>query len=210
LFSVLERLTPRLVYRIKTNRPLVALSFDDGPHPTYTPQVLEILEKHHAKATFFLIGERAIRHPDLVARIKAAGHEVGNHYFANGSTLGHSDAEFLAYLDRTETAIGLAEPLKLFRPPGGVAWPRHLQLAQERGYTCVLGSAYAWDPTRPPAAYIRWAITKDLGSGAIVVLHDSGGNRSNTVEALPGILEAGRAKGLRFVTVSDLMSAPRP
>jgi peptidoglycan/xylan/chitin deacetylase (PgdA/CDA1 family) len=205
LFSVLERLTPRLVYRIKTNRPLVALSFDDGPHPTYTPQVLEILEKHHAKATFFLIGERAIRHPDLVARIKAAGHEVGNHYFANGSTLGHSDAEFLAYLDRTETAIGLAEPLKLFRPPGGVAWPRHLQLAQERGYTCVLGSAYPHDPVHPPVSYIQWLVIKNLAPGVIVILHDGISDPTRSVAALPGILAAGERKRLRFVSIGSLM-----
>src|SRR5262252_4800192 len=72
--GVLERLTPNIVYRVPTHLPLVALSFDDGPHPTFTPQVLEILERQDAKATFFLIGERVLRHPDIVARIKAGGH----------------------------------------------------------------------------------------------------------------------------------------
>src|SRR5262245_47057076 len=73
-FAILEALTPNLLWRVKTTLPLVALSFDDGPHPMYTPQVLEILERHGAKATFFLIGERAERHPELVRRIRAAGH----------------------------------------------------------------------------------------------------------------------------------------
>src|ERR1700694_5373838 len=106
VLSVLERLTPNVTYRFRTEHPLVALSFDDGPHPTFTPQVLEILQRHGAKATFFLIGERALRHPEMVSRIKAAGHEVGNHYFMNGPTLHHSDADFVGYLEQTERAIG--------------------------------------------------------------------------------------------------------
>lgn len=205
-FSVLERVTPQVVYRIKTSSPLVGLSFDDGPHSTFTPQVLEILEQHQAKATFFLIGERALRRPDLVARIKAEGHEVGNHYFMDGATLGHSDADFLGYLDRTEQAIGLAEPPKLFRPPGGVAWPGQLKLARDRGYTCVLGSAYPHDPAHPPTRYIQWLTAKNLAPGAIVILHDGISDATRTVAALPGILAAGKQKGLAFVSIGSLMS----
>ena len=66
-FSLFERVTPNVIYRVRTNRRLVGLSFDDGPHPTFTPQVLEILQRHDAKATFFLIGERTLRHPEVVA-----------------------------------------------------------------------------------------------------------------------------------------------
>src|ERR1700688_2110125 len=144
--SALERLTPNFTYRVRTRRPLVALSFDDGPHPIFTPQVLEILQQHNAKATFFLIGERALRHPDVVARIKAAGHEIGNHYFTNGSILRHSDADFLGRLQQTERALGITAAPKLFRPPGGIARPRQLRLARAHGYQCVLGSAYPHDP----------------------------------------------------------------
>ena len=121
VLPLLERLTPNLTYRVRTRRPLVALSFDDGPHPIFTPQVLDILHQHNAQATFFLIGERALRHPDLIARIKAAGHEVGNHYFTDGSILLHSDADFVAHLEQTEKALGIAAGPKFFRPPGGVA-----------------------------------------------------------------------------------------
>jgi peptidoglycan/xylan/chitin deacetylase (PgdA/CDA1 family) len=71
VLGVLEWLTPNIVYRVRTELPLVALSFDDGPHPEFTPQVLEILKRHEAKATFFLIGERALRYPEVVARIRA-------------------------------------------------------------------------------------------------------------------------------------------
>lgn len=210
IVHLLARSTPRIVWRVETWAPLVALSFDDGPDPAYTPQVLDILARHQARATFFLIGENARRHPQLVRRIRDMGHEVGNHTDSRGPTVLMSMRRFSASLLRAEAALALepTEP-KLFRPGGGWIRPAQLDLARERGYTCVLGSVQAWDPKRPPAAYIRWAIAKGLAPGAIVVLHDAGGNRSNTVAALPGILEAGRARGLRFVTVSELMTAPR-
>jgi peptidoglycan-N-acetylglucosamine deacetylase len=208
--SLLARATPRILWRVGTWAPVVALTFDDGPDPVYTPQILDILARHQARATFFLIGENARRHPDIVAHIRGAGHEVGNHTDTQGSTALMSMSRFSDSLLRAEAALARpAEEPRLFRPGGGVIRPAQLDLAIRRGYSCVLGSAYAWDPYRPPAGYIRWAIAKNLGPGAIVVLHDAGGDRSNTVAALPGILEAGRAKGLRFVTVSDLLSAPR-
>jgi peptidoglycan/xylan/chitin deacetylase (PgdA/CDA1 family) len=222
VLGVLERLTPNIVYRVRTELPLVALSFDDGPHPGFTPQVLEILKQHEAGATFFLIGGRALRYPEVVARIRAEGHEIGNHYFKNGATLGHSDEEFLGNLEKTERAIGAGEKLavgsetepigrlafpkeKLFRPPGGVAWPRQIQLARERGYTCVLGCAYPHDPMHPPVWYIRWLIEKNLVPGTIVILHDGIANPMRSIAALPHILAAGRKKGLRFVSIAELM-----
>ena len=104
---------------MRTNLPLVALSFDDGPHPVYTPQVLEILQRHGARATFFLIGDRALRHPEIVAQIKSSGNEAGNHYFYTrmGAMLVHSDEEFLRNLQRVEQGIGLADGPKVFRAP---------------------------------------------------------------------------------------------
>src|SRR5260221_3256800 len=203
--SVLERLTPNIIYRVRTDRPLVGLSFDDGPHPVFTPQVLEILQNHAAKATFFLIGERALRYPEVVARIKAAGNEVANHYFMNGPTLGHSDADFVRHLKQTESAIGLAATPKLFRAPGGVAWSRQLKLAREHGYTCVLGSAYPHDPMHPPAWYIKWLIKKNLVPGTIIILHDGISNPTRSIQALPDVLVEGRKKGLTFVSIGELL-----
>jgi peptidoglycan/xylan/chitin deacetylase (PgdA/CDA1 family) len=205
--GVFERLTPNITYRAPTALPIVALSFDDGPHPVFTPQVLEILDRYDAKATFFLIGERAVRHLDLVAQIKAAGHEVANHYFKNGSVLGHSDEEFLALLKETERAIGTPEEPKLFRPPGGVARPRQLTLARENGYSCVLGSAYPHDPMHPPVWYIRWLVEKNLVPGTIVILHDGISDPTRSIEALPHILDTGRRRKLKFVSIGELRSA---
>jgi peptidoglycan/xylan/chitin deacetylase (PgdA/CDA1 family) len=207
--GVIEKLTPNITYRVQTALPLVALSFDDGPHLVFTPQVLEILERYDAKATFFLIGERALRHPQLVAQIKAAGHEVANHYFKNGSILGHSDEEFLALLKETESAIGTSEEPKLFRPPGGVARPRQLKLARENGYSCVLGSAYPHDAMHPPVWYIRWLVEKNIVPGTIVILHDGISDPTRSIEALPQILETGRRRKLKFVSIGALRAASR-
>lgn len=201
----LERLTPNIVYRVRTRQPMVALSFDDGPHPAFTPRVLDILQQHGAKATFFLIGDRALRHPEVVAAIRAGGHEIGNHYSCNVPTLGHSDATFVRNLEQTETVLSLDAKPALFRPPGGIAWPGQIRLAKARGYTCVLGCAYPHDPMHPPVWYIRWLVAKNLVPGAIVILHDGISDPSRSLEALPQILEAGRHKNLRFVSISDLM-----
>ena len=166
-FGLLERLAPNLIWRVPTDQPLVALSFDDGPHPAHTPRVLEILKQSGATATFFLIGDRAEAHPDLVRRIKAEGHETGNHYFTIRHTNRYSDAEFLGDLDRAERAAQITGPRKLFRPPGGVAPSRHLRLARERGYSCVIGSAYPYDGGHPPVGYIEWRRSQ-WGSGDYV------------------------------------------
>ena len=205
ILNVFERVMPNVIYRLRTTRPLVGLSFDDGPHPTFTPEVLDILQQHHAHATFFLIGGRALRHPEVVAQIKAGRHEVGNHYFMDASVLGHSDAVFRDYLDQTEKAIGIQTRPKLFRPPGGIAWPRQLRVARAQGYICVLGSAYANDPIHPPSWYIRWWIIRNLAPGAIVILHDGISDPRRGIEALPHILATGSQKGLRFVSVGALM-----
>ena len=130
---------------------------------------------------------------------------MGNHYFKNGPTLTHSDADFVAHLEQTEKAIGISAVSKLFRPLGGVAWPSQLRLAQAHGYKCVLRCAYPHDPIRPPVWYMRWLVGKNLVPGTIVTLHDGISDPSRSIEALPHILSAGRKKGLRFISIGALV-----
>ena len=139
-----------------------------------------------------------------MARIKAEGHEVGNHYYKNGSTLFHSDARFVRYLEQTERAIGPMQEPKLFRAPGGVAWPGQLRLAQAHGYTCVLGSAYPHDLMHPPVWYIRWLIGKNLVPGTIVILHDGIQAPTRSIQAL-----ADRASIYRHAHATDLFRGRR-
>ena len=232
---LLECLTPQILYRVPTRAPLVALTFDDGPHPTQTPRILEILRAHHAHATFFLIGDRAARHPDIVAAIRAAGHEIGNHYqyTRKGSMLAHSDQEFARTLLDVERTLGLppitaaasvvarsadASPFaaatsavtaspKFFRAPGGIARAAQLRIAKSLGYTSALGSAYPHDPAHPPHPYIRWLITKNLAPGTIVILHDGITDATPALRALPEILAAGADRRLRFVTLGELVAS---
>jgi peptidoglycan/xylan/chitin deacetylase (PgdA/CDA1 family) len=205
LFHGLEWATPDLVWRVSSSRPIVALSFDDGPHPLHTPQVLAVLAHYDAHATFFLIGERALAHPEVVQAIKARGHEVGNHYWHEGISLGDGPSVFVARLEQAERAIGLSVAPKLFRPPSGLAWPWQLRMARERGYTCVLGSAYPHDPDHPPVGYIQWLIEKNLVPGAIVILHDGIPDPRRSIQALPHVLATGHHRGLCFVTIGELL-----
>ena len=207
--AALERLTPHILYRVRTVEKLVALSFDDGPAPGFTPQVLDILQTYNARATFFLIGERAARNPEIVARLKSAGHEVGNHYSANGLILFDSDRVFLRNLQQAEASVGLNDRslsgTKLFRPPAGLARPRQVELARQLGYVTALGDAYPHDPMRPPVWYIRWLVLKNLAPGTIVILHDGISDPKRTLEALPSILQEGTRRGFSFVSIGELL-----
>jgi peptidoglycan-N-acetylglucosamine deacetylase len=207
-FDVLEWLFPRIVWRVKTTAPLVALSFDDGPVPRHTPRVLESLARHDARATFFLIGDRAAREPHLVAQLRAAGHEIANHSASHDSILRFDERALADNLRRTDAILGLTGSRRLFRPPSGRIWPWQLTSLARLGYTCVLGSAYPYDPHHPPARYIRWLVRKNLAPGVIVILHDGTADFSQMLASLDSILAAGMRNGLRFVTVGELLASP--
>jgi chitin deacetylase len=196
-----------ILWEVDTTAPFVALTVDDGPDPVYTPVLLRILKNCDIQATFFLVGERARRYPDLVSAICAAGHEIGNHTDTWRNTLETSLQAFEQDLCRAEqTFEGTGCTTRFFRPAG--IWIRRSQLkmVHRHHYRCTLGSAYAYDPFRPPASYIAWVIGRGLKPGAIIVIHDSGGDRSSTLEAVPGIVRKARQKGLRFATLSALIA----
>jgi peptidoglycan/xylan/chitin deacetylase (PgdA/CDA1 family) len=209
VFSMLAWAEPGILWRAEVSEPLVALSFDDGPSPEYTPQVLEIMARHQARGTFFLIGEHAFAQPRLVAALRAAGHEIGNHSINRSSILSASDGDFVERLLRTERILELDGQPKLFRPPAGKIRPSQIELASRHGYRVVLGSAYPYDPSHPPPGYIRWLVSKNLAPGVIVILHDGIPDPSRTIAALDSILTEGRRKGYRFVTVGELLARDR-
>jgi peptidoglycan/xylan/chitin deacetylase (PgdA/CDA1 family) len=168
LISFLETLRPNIFWRAGTDQKVLALTFDDGPHEVYTPQLLRILAGHEVTATFFLVGERARRFHALVEAIRVAGHEVANHSDSLDRTIGLAGKEFATNLLRADETLRLAgaKP-KFFRPAGGFIWPSQAATARDRGYTVTLASGYAFDPYRPPVGYMVWQMKRSLHPGAI-------------------------------------------
>jgi peptidoglycan-N-acetylglucosamine deacetylase len=203
-----------------SNQKLVALTFDDGPDPAWTPAILDALKAAHAPATFFLIGGNALAHPDLLHRIVAEGHDIGSHSFThpNISELPNAAAEMeLNSTERTFEALEGVRPL-LFRPPYAediepetIDDARIVDLASRLGYV-TLGLRVDPNDWRQPGVQTIVDDTVaqiERGEGHVVLLHDSGGDRSQTVAAIPQMVARLRADGYRFVTAHELLGLPR-
>ncbi len=169
----------------------VALTFDDGPDPRWTPQVLELLARHGAVATFCLVGENAARHEDLVRRIVDAGMRVCNHTHTHDTQLatGSEDLLIREVVDpKADLARLSGAPISYFRAPGG-NWAESIQrTSAEHGMQPLGWSVDALDWRRPGAAEIARRIQDQMHPGAIVLLHDGGGSREQTVAALEQLL----------------------
>jgi cellulose synthase/poly-beta-1,6-N-acetylglucosamine synthase-like glycosyltransferase/peptidoglycan/xylan/chitin deacetylase (PgdA/CDA1 family)/spore germination protein YaaH len=198
----------------------IALSFDDGPDPKFTPQILDILKQKKVPGLFFLIGEAASDHPALMKRIYDEGHEIGNHTFRHPHFSTISSGQLGIELNLTERLLESKLGIKslLFRPPYGIDHTPEtaeeiamLPETQRLGYVLVGSRIDPHDWARPPADEIVEEVLKDAkaGSGNIVLLHDGGGDRSQTVLALPRIIEGLRSAGFEFVSVSNLLGKSR-
>lgn len=178
----------------------VALTFDDGPSVTYTPAILEILDRFGARATFFEEGRHVRGREALMRRILASGDEIGNHSFDHPRDPG---SEQLAATDRLiHDATGF-EPC-LFRPPYGLLDPKVITATRENDLESVLWNVDSEDDKHPGAAAIRAKVLGLAGPGSIVLMHD-GGHHPQTVAALPAILSGLRDRGLSFDTVTGLL-----
>lgn len=177
----------------------VALTFDDGPHPTWTPQVLNILDLFQIKATFFVIGENVDRYPGLTAEILRRGHSVQNHTYTHPDLVTLSNDQVDLELRRNHIelrAAGVPKP-NCLRPPYGSYDQRIDLLAEARGLELVLWDVDTRDWSRPGVPAIVDRATQ-AGSGDIVLMHDGGGDRSQTVEALPEIILELDEQGYNF------------
>jgi len=184
---------------------VIALTFDDGPNPDITPDILDLLRRYHAPATFFIVGKYGRQWPELLAREAREGHAVESHSDSHpGEEV--SPAHAAGELDRAQAAIArwAGRPGTLFRPPWGRTDNNMTRLAMQRGQCVVKWTLCSSDNPRLTAADIVSAVTKNPHSGDIVLLHD-GRDRRQTVRALPEILRRLSAAGYRFVTVPELL-----
>src|ERR1700756_1085559 len=197
---------------VHTDGPYIAMSFDDGPSATLTLKLLDLLAAHHIKATFFVIGENVMEHPEIVARAAREGHEIGNHSWSHPNLAKMSQENVRSQLQRTDDAIKNATGKRptLMRPPYGSITDREKHwIHDEFGYQIILWDVDPYDWKRPGPAVVRNRILKETRPGSIVLSHDI---HPGTIEAIPSTFDELEAKGFKFVTVSELirMAAARP
>ena len=200
---------------VRTAEAAIALTFDDGPDPASTPAVLEALARHGMKATFFMVGARAARHPELVARVADAGHEIGNHSWDHPSLPTLGVRAVARQLGRTRAVLA-PRGGTLMRPPyGHQSLGSHL-VARGLGYRVVIWNVVATDWLADDAATLAGRVLERAAPGAIVLLHDTlytfeqerFRDRAPTIGALAILAE--RLPGYRFVTVSELLRLGTP
>jgi peptidoglycan/xylan/chitin deacetylase (PgdA/CDA1 family)/GT2 family glycosyltransferase len=197
----------------------IALTFDDGPDPTWTPRILTVLARHRAHATFFQVGARVNEHPGIARRVVAEGHEIGSHTFTHVRAGDVPGWRFAAELTLTRNAVAAVTGRRpvLFRPPYSgrpqavtAADLPALRAAGGSGHLIVLSDLDTKDWQRPGAQAIAAAARPAGRTGAVVLLHDGGGDRAQTVAALDLLIPRLQAQGYRFVTVSEALGLPAP
>ncbi|HEY9332265.1 MAG TPA: glycosyltransferase [Streptomyces sp.] len=206
---------PAKTLRIPDRR--IVLTFDDGPDPVWTPRVLDELKKHHAHGVFFVTGTMASRYPDLVERMVEEGHEVGLHTFNHPDLSYQSTGRIDWELSQNQLALAGAAGIRtsLFRPPyssfadamDDKSWPV-TQYVGSRGYLTVVNNTDSEDWKRPGVRAIIDRATPKGGKGAIILMHDSGGDRSQTVTALGEFLPKMQARGYEFDNLTGALGAP--
>jgi len=195
----------------------IVLTFDDGPDPTWTPKVLDVLKKHHAHAVFFVTGTMSSRYPDLVKRMVDEGHEVGLHTFNHPDLSFQSKKRIDWELSQNQLALAGAAGIRtsLFRPPyssfadamDNKSWPV-TEYIGTRGYITVVNNTDSEDWQKPGVRKIISNATPKNGKGAIVLMHDSGGDRHQTVQALDRFLPDMADKGYEFDNLTEALDAP--
>jgi peptidoglycan/xylan/chitin deacetylase (PgdA/CDA1 family) len=211
LAAYVPRLADRLQIERRVDRPVVVVTFDDGPHAQGTPAVLEELARRGATATFFLVGEQVVQRPSLAREIVAAGHEVAVHGYRHTLLLRRRVSAVAADLDRAVDAIGDATGVRpmLYRPPYGVLSSGALAHVRARGWRTLLWSTWGrdWERRATPEAIARRA-TRGLQPGDVVLLHDSDAYSSDdswrrTAAALPSVIDAVAALGVPASSVTQ-------
>jgi peptidoglycan/xylan/chitin deacetylase (PgdA/CDA1 family) len=193
---------------------LIALTYDDGPNDPHTQNLLDVLDKHRVKATFFLIGRYVEMRPEIARAVAERGHIVGNHTFSHPNLVFASQVALRSELERTEAVItqAIGAHSRLFRPPFGARRPATLRVAKRVGLEPIMWSVTCWDWSAPSTEYIVNKAARGIRGGDVVLLHDGGhlefgADRSRTVAATDEIIRRCKGEGYQFVTVPEMQSA---
>src|ERR1700730_12720555 len=195
---------------VNVDGPYIAMTFDDGPSQKLTPKLLDLLAAHHIKATFFVIGQNVVDHPEVVQRAIREGHEIGNHSWSHPNLGKMSDENVRRELQKTDDAIKSAAGVRptLMRPPyGSITAHEKKWIHADFGYQIILWDVDPLDWKRPGPTAVCNRILKETRAGSIVLSHDI---HPGTIEAMPATFEQLEAKGFRFVTVSQLIAMAVP
>jgi len=201
-------------YRANIPEKVVAITFDDGPSPVWTPAILDALDKAGIKATFFMLGEHVQKYPKVAKLVAERGHEIANHSMHHNNFIYYDKFEVENDIKDTERAILEATGVttQLFRPPKAWLSKREKKKIREFGYEVVLWTLNSKDWVNFDDKYIVRYLVKNIQPGDIILFHDSGGflkteegNRIETVNAIPRLVEKLKGRGYRFVTVSELL-----
>jgi peptidoglycan/xylan/chitin deacetylase (PgdA/CDA1 family) len=190
--------------RIETTERVVALTFDDGPHPTRTPLVLDLLERHGVKATFFMMGRSVERWPDTARDVVARGHQVGNHSYSHPRLVFMSPARVREEVERTDTLlrdIGVTGDI-FFSPPHGSKLVVLPYVLLQMNKIAVYSYTDPEEWKRPPAAEMVERVLAQVRPGAVVGFHDTAG--AETLRAVDDVITVLKSQGYRFTTIAEL------
>ena len=213
--TILQKQYPdTFILRGPTDQKRIALTFDDGPDPRFTEDVLNVLNQYNVSGTFFLMGSRAIAYPEIVERINNEGHVIGNHTYFHPNLVKEADIPTLEReVIRTENTLNdiIDYRTSLFRPPYGFLYNELVEKLAEMQYLIIGWSVDSLDWEEDPPEVIASNVLDNVHPGAIILMHDGAdwdGDRTNTIAALRQIIPALQKQGYEFVTVPKLLNVP--
>lgn len=203
--SAEESAAPSASATVDPDAKVIYLTFDDGPWVPYTQQILDVLAKHDATATFFVVGEMVAQHPDLVRKIHEAGHAIGNHTWDHANLTQVSEDQVRWELRKTARVVG-PTMAACMRPPYGATNESVRRITRDEGYKTILWTHWAADWEQPPIPEFIDSLEAATEDKANILLHDGGGDRPNTVEAVRLMLPRWIKKGYTFQAVPECLT----